>query len=382
VNQVQGRASLLRLCLLVVLVCGLLWGGQAGTTLASGKSSDMKFSYKQTNLVSDLPGMAAVTDPNLVNPWGITASPTSPFWVSDNGKGVSTLYNGAGQPLPLVVTIPPPMGSTDTAAPTGVVFNGTTDFTVSAASKMGPARFIFATEDGTISGWNPTVDPTHAILAVDNSASGAVYKGLALANDGTRNLLYAANFHAGMIDVFDTHFAPVHLAGSFSDPAIPAGYAPFNIQNLGGKLYVTYAKQDADKKDDVPGQGRGFVDVYNTNGTLQARLIQHGQLNAPWGLAMAPDNFGKFSHALLVGNFGNGRINAYDPASGRYLGHLRDAQGKAMTISGLWGLMFGNGASAGSTHTLFFTAGIDDEAHGLFGAIDLVVGDGDNDGDD
>ena len=331
--------------------------------------------YQQTNLVSDLPGVAAVTDPHLVNAWGMSHSPTSPWWISDNGTGVLTLYNGSGTPFPpgspLVVTIPPPLGSPagTLATPTGNVFNSTSGFVVTKSGVSGRAIFLFATEDGTISGWSPAVDPTNAILAVDKSASGAVYKGLALGSNSSGDFLFATNFHNGTVDVFDTHFAPASLAGSFADPSIPAGFAPFGIANLGGRLYVTYAKQNAARHDDVAGPANGFVNIFDTNGNLIRRLVTRGRLNSPWGLAFAPANFGQFSNDLLVGDFGDGRINVVDPHTGDFLGQLRDRDNRAITIDGLWGLAFGNGANAGPTDTLFFTAGIDDEAHGLFGSL-------------
>ncbi len=339
---------------------------QGGAVQAASSSSN---SYQRTSLVSDLPGVARVTDPHLVNPWGLSASPTGPFWVSDNGTGLATIYDGHGTPSSLVVTVPPPAGSSGTAAPTGNVFNPTSDFVVMQGGTSGPSQFIFATEDGTISGWNPAVNPTMAVLAVDNSASGAVYKGLALGSNARGNFLFAANFHAGTVDVFDAHFTPATLAGSFHDPALPAGYAPFNIANIGGQLFVTYAVQDADKHDDVPGSGHGFIDVFDTNGNLVRRFTSHGPLNSPWGLALAPADFGKFSGDLLVGNFGDGRINAFDPTSGAFLGTLRDREGNPIAIPGLWALRFGNGGQAGDPHTLFFTAGIVHEQHGLFGSL-------------
>lgn len=334
--------------------------------------------YQQTNLVSDVPGVARVTDPHLVNAWGIVHSATSPFWISDNGTGVSTLYNGAGTPFPpaapLVVTIPPPGDSPagTTAAPTGVVFNGTTGFVVSVRTPTGltsgVAPFIFATEDGTIAGWSPAVDLHHAILAVDKSP-GAVYKGLAIGNNASGTFLYATNFRAGTVDVFDAHFHQVTQPGSFTDPNLLPGYAPFGIANLGGNLYVTYALQNVAKHDDVAGPAHGFVDIYDTNGNLIQRLVTRGRLNSPWGLAMAPATFGRFSNDLLVGNFGDGRINAVDPASGDFLGQLRDANNNPITIDGLWGLDFGNDATAGPKTTLFFTAGLNGEADGLFGSL-------------
>jgi uncharacterized protein (TIGR03118 family) len=334
--------------------------------------------YQVHKLVSDIVGFADYSDPNLKNPWGISSGPTSPFWISDNHAGVVTLYNGNGQPFPvvspLVVTVPPPSGGTPPSAPTGQVFNGNlASFKINGTA----ASFIFATEDGTISGWN-SGSGTNAIRTVDNSASGAVYKGLAIGNNGTSDFLYAANFHAGTIDVFDSLFAPTTLAGNFTDPNLPSGFAPFNIQNLGGKLYVTYAKQDATEHDDVPGPGNGFVNVFDLNGNLFNRLISNGALNSPWGLALAPTNFGDFSNTLLVGNFGDGLINAFDPGTGAFLGQIQDAWRTPIVIKGLWGLKFGNGGNGGDSHTLYFTAGIPGpspgavEDHGLFGSIKPV----------
>jgi uncharacterized protein (TIGR03118 family) len=323
--------------------------------------------HLQTNLVSDVPGVASQTDSNLANPWGIASSATSPFWVADNHTGLSTLYNTSGTPQSLVVTVPPAAGGTQ-GSPTGIVFNGSTDFQVSAGS---PARFIFATEDGTISGW---ASGTAAILKVDKSASEAIYKGLAIGNNGTSNFLYAANFHENKIDVFDAAFASATLGGSFGDPTIPAGYAPFNIQNIGGVLYVTYALQDADAEDDVPGLGHGFINKFDLNGNFIARFASRGTLNSPWGMAVAPAGFGGFANALLVGNFGDGRINAFNPATGAFLGQLADdSGGQAISIEGLWGLKFGNGGNGGDANTLYFAAGIagpdELEDHGLFGSI-------------
>jgi uncharacterized protein (TIGR03118 family) len=323
--------------------------------------------YIQRNLVSDIPGLASITDTNLVNPWGIAASATSPFWVSDNHSGLSTLYNSTGAVQKVVVTVPAAAGGTGPGSPTGIIFNSTTDFVVTSSTSNAPAKFIFATEDGTISGW---ASGTNAVLKAHNSSAKAVYKGLASGTAGSSNYLYAANFYAGTIDVFDGNFAPATLAGSFSDPSVPAGFTPFNVQNLGGKLYVTYAKQDDDKEDDVGGPGNGFVNIFDTNGNLQKRLISNGVLNSPWGLAIAPSGFGLFAGELLVGNFGDGQINAFDPETGLYIGSIKDPAGKPISIQGLWGLKFGNG---GNTNTLYFTAGIAGagsvEDHGLFGSI-------------
>jgi len=339
-------------------------------------------SYLRTNLVSDIPGVANFSDPNLVNAWGIVnAGATGPIWIANNGTGTSTVYTGDGVAFPtaspIVVTIPaPPNSPADAvAAPTGIVFNSTTSFVVSSGGKVGPSRFIFATEDGTISGWNSAVDPTHAILVVNHSSPGprtrhnergAVYKGLAIGNNGSGDFLYATNFRKGVVEMYDAQF---QLVKSFTDSGIPSGFAPFGIRKINDKLFVTYAKQDAKRHDDVKGEGNGFIDIFDLNGNLQTQFAAHGKLDSPWGLDVAPMNFGQFSGALLVGNFGDGRINAFSQGTGEFLGQLQDTFGNPMTINGLWGLSFGNGANQASTMTLFFTAGIGDEDHGLFGSI-------------
>jgi uncharacterized protein (TIGR03118 family) len=325
--------------------------------------------YRQTNLVSDLPGLAQLTDPDLVNPWGLAAGPTTPAWVADNGTDKATIYPGFvnGSPITkagLVVNIPG-------GAPTGQVFNPTAGFVVRSDDASGPARFIFDSEAGLVTGWNPGVPPPAPSTQAQVGAGvpDAIYKGLAIASTPAGTFLYAADFHHARIDVFDQGFNLVQLSGSFTDPEIPPGFAPFNVQELGGRLYVAYAKQDAEAEDEVAGPALGFVDVYSTSGQLLRHLIEHGQLNAPWGLVLAPAaGFGRFSGALLVGNFGNGRINAYNPSTGEFLGRLRHEDGSPIEIEGLWALRFGNGVT-GDPSTLLFTAGIDDEAHGLFGAI-------------
>lgn len=337
------------------------------TPAAGGRAN----AYQQTNLVSDpMSGITAEhTDANLVNSWGIAMAPYRRAWVADNGTGVATMYNGEGQRSSRVVTIPSPAGGDTKSAPTGVVFNGSSRFVVSNDTDSGPSRFIFATEDGTIAGWSPDVDDTHAFLAVDNSANHAIYKGIALAGNGNDLFLYATDFHNGRVDVFDKEFGQMP-PGGFTDPDIPDGYAPFGIQYLNGNLYVTYALQDADKEDDVPGQGHGFIDIFDPDGNLIKRFASRGALNSPWGLAISPANFGKFSDSLLVGNFGDGRINAYDLRTHRRLGRLKDANGDPIEIEGLWGLAFGNGVEKQNTNTLFFAAGPGDEMHGLYGRID------------
>ena len=350
------RTSWIATCLAVVLLVPVLAAGQH---------------YIQTNLVSDVPGAAASTDPDLVNAWGMSRSGTSPWWVSDNGTGKATLYNGAGVKQGLVVTIAPPPGGSDPATPTGQVFNATgSGFVVSkmvaGVQKSGTSRFIFATEDGTISGWSPTVDGTHSLIAVDNSAT-AIYKGLAILTLSGTTRLYAANFKAGTVDVFDTDWQPV-TSVTFADPTLPPGYAPFNVQALGTSLFISYAKVGV-LPDEQHGKGFGFVDEFDFNGVL-IRHFQHGPwLNAPWGMASAPaSGFGEFSGALLVGNFGSGQIVAYDRNSGEFLGFLHGARGP-LTIDGLWGLAFGNAGSDGLPTELFFTAGPNDENDGLFGKL-------------
>ena len=307
--------------------------------------------------------MADVTDPNLVNPWGISESSTSPFWISDNGTGLTTLYNTSGAIIPLVVTVAPPMGQTSPSAPSGQVYNNTPAF---ALANGKPATFIFVTEDGTLSAWN---SGTTTELIADHSGNGAVYKGIALGANASGPLLYVANLNAGTVEVFDGKFSAVKTEGTFTDPNLPAGYAPFNIANLNGQLYVAYAVQDAMKHDDVAGAGNGIVDTFDMDGNFLLRLISNGPLNSPWGMVMAPAGFGAFGGALLVGNFGDGWINAFDPKAGAMLGSLQDVRGNVIAIDGLWGLIFGNGGSGGDANTLYFTAGPDMEAHGLFGSL-------------
>lgn len=370
VQPLTSRLPLFRFA--TVLAAGAL--GLASTSAFAGH-------YQQTNLVSDVPGLAAVTHLPLVNPWGLSRSATSPWWVADNGAGVSTLYNGAGTPLGLVVTVPVGIGGTPPSTPTGTVFNGTSDFQVGPGQ---PARFLFVTEDGTISGWNPAANPTNAILKVDWSGS-AVFKGATLGQMGGANVLYVANFRGGMVNVFDAKFNPVSLpAGAFWDRHLPKGYAPFNVQNINGMIFVAFAKQDDLKHDEIAGPGRGFVDAFDASGVLLMRLQSGHWMNAPWGVALAPADFGKLSNRLLIGNFGSGKIASFDASTGHFRGILREAHHLPLKIDGLWALSFGNGASAGPANTLYFTAGIDDEAHGLFGAITPVVdpNDGDQDEDD
>ena len=367
----------------------------------SATAGDKTDGFLVTFLVSDLSNFSppATLDPSLVNPWGLTTSSTSPFWVSDNNAGVATLYNTSGTKQGLTVSIPNPVdpcGAVGT--PTGTVFNitivGTTGgFNIPPKTPTAPARFLFATEDGTIVGWNPAVNPagcagqagTFGIIAVDNSGNnftnpdpasqtGAVYKGLAIATDSSgRTLLYATNFRAGKVDVFGPDFLPPFPAlpaGAFTDPSLPDGYAPFNIVEIGGKLVVTYAKQNATRHDDVAGQSHGFVNIFNLDGSGLQRFAQRVQLNSPWGVALAPASFGEFAGDLLIGNFGNGHINAFDLAKGRFINKVRDPFGQAIVIDGLWSLRVGSGnANGGAADKVYFTAGPFGETHGLFGSL-------------
>ncbi len=332
---------------------------QAAPNQVSGASKTNLPGYTQTNIVSDQPGQAALTDPNLVNAWGMSHGPNTPVWVSDNGTNKSTLYTGANGVAPpsivgLVVSIPG-------GAPTGQVFNDTTGFDLPGTTT--PARFMFASEDGDITVWN---GGTAAVIA--KHVDGAVYKGLGLAHSPFGPLLLAADFTGGVVDVFDSSFTKLDVPLLFHDPNLPKGYGPFNVTELGGKVYVTYAKIDPVTGDDVAGPGRGFVDVYTNYGALISRLVSHGALNSPWGLAIAPADFGRFSNDLLVGNFGNGRINVYDPTTGHFLGALSTSAGNPIVIDGLWALIVGDPA-AGGTDSVWFSAGPDDEQHGLVGLL-------------
>ena len=377
-----------------------------GATVANADDGDFKGhhnKYAVTPLVSDIPGDAAVLDPVLQNAWGVAFTPGgSPFWVNDNATGCSTLYGGDGAIVPLQVAIPLPGNIIPSSAchtidpknppkitpagPSGIVWTPSAAFLVPGTKS--PATFIFATEDGTLSAWTlGLTPPDHAVLAADNSASpnaasGAVYKGLVAGVNVKGVFLFATNFRAGTIDVFgptgpDGLFTPATTDGNFKDPGIPAGYAPFGIANIGGDLYVTYAKQNAQKHDDVAGPGHGFVDVFDTDGHLLRRLASRGPLDSPWGVARASYAFGRFSGDILVGNFGNGRINVFDE-DGRFIDELDDKDGKTLVIDKLWTLTLGGGLKSKSD-TLYFTAGPAGETHGLFGTIAPVPDPSDND---
>ncbi len=354
--------------------------------------------YVVTKLVSDLKNVAKVQDPVLQNAWGVAFSPAgSPFWVADNATGCSTLYAGDGtKVVALQVSIPlpgnmvpstacqtvDPKNPPTNAAPTGIIWNPSSAFVVPGTQLQ--AAFIFDTEDGTLSAWAGgfTPNPNNAVIAVDNSANGAVYKGLAFGVNVHGAFLFATNFNAGTIDVFgpngpDGLFTPATTDGGFTDPKIPTGFAPFGIENINGDLFVTYAKQNAEKHDDVAGPGNGFVDVFDTNGHFLRRFASRGSLNSPWGVARASFAFGRFSGDILVGNFGNGKINVFD-SRGRFIDELDRPNGKPVIIDGLWKLTSGGGRTS-SSDTLYFTAGPNDEKDGLFGTITPVSGKGDDD---
>jgi uncharacterized protein (TIGR03118 family) len=341
--------------------------------------------YARTDLTANsasVSAKAANIDANLLNAWGLSRATTSPWWISDNGAGVSTLSDGAGvpqpttTPQPLVVTIPlpPPDNSSGaattsegkTSTPTGTVFNYTSDFEVAPGKK---AIFLFVTEDGTISGWNPTVKPTEAVIKVNRSGK-AVYKGCTLVQTEFGTFLYVTNFKSGRIEVYDSKFQRVHaLDHSFRNGHLPHDFVPFNIQNIGGSIVVTFAKREPGSNDEEHGPGLGFVAIFDPFGQLIRRLDHGPFLNAPWGVALAPSDFGAFSHRLLIGNFGDGTIHAFNVVSGDFEGTLLDAGGQSLTVDGLWALSFGSNGPSGSAIELYFTAGPNDENDGLFGKI-------------
>jgi len=331
--------------------------------------------FAATNLVSDLPAANmlyanANADPTLVDAWGVAFNPRAFVWVANRASSTSTLYDGAGVPQSLVVSIPP--GLAGAARPTGIVFNGHPDFMVTANGKSGASAFIFAGLAGTLSGWSPDVDQTHAVLAFDGGSSGAVYTGLALASRGASDFLYAADFRHARVDMFDANFSKVASAGGFVDQGLPAGYAPYGIQAIGGLVYVSYARPDAQTGVAVAGAGQGAVDVFDTAGNLVRQLVPPGgALDAPWGMAMAPAAFGAFGNALLVANVGDGKINAFDASTGALMGTLSMADGNPIAVDGLHGIAFGNGIGDQSPTTLFFAAGPGAGTHGVYGRIDI-----------
>jgi uncharacterized protein (TIGR03118 family) len=361
--------------LVLLSACG---GGTAATGGASGYGGGSGTApaisgYAMSKLVSDGQLAASLTDISLIDPRGIAIGPAAPAWVTNRGTHTSTIYNGIGQTQLAAVTIPAgPQGAAD---PTGIVYNGSSDFVITEGGKSAAATFIFDGEGGTICGWAAGVDSQQAIVMYDDGTGAAVYKGLAIATDGSGTTrLYATDFHNNKVDVFGGSFAKTATTGGFADATLPAGYAPFGIRALTVQnqtlIYVTYAKQDAAAHDDVAGAGLGLVDVFDTQGTLKSHLIAAGgTLNAPWGIALAPAGFGTLSSELLIGNAGDGRINAYDPATGAFIAALSDSSGTPIAISGLWGIAFGNGGQSQPTTTLFFAAAPDNEA-GLYGRID------------
>jgi uncharacterized protein (TIGR03118 family) len=394
------RSTLVTSALAAVLVATYLvtnpaakQGGYAETDLVTNKS-----------MLTDKNGIvhvAPVVDPNLLNPWGVAESSGSPFWISDNNAGVATLYNVPGSTPntasinPLVVRIPTPVAPSG-GAPTGTVFNTASPaFEISGVDKTGapakaPAVFLFATEDGTIVGWNPGVGlsssdfngpnglSTQGVIAVDNSGNnftnpdpsaqtGAVYKGLAIAPDANGvPHLYATNFRSGLVEIYNANFMGVT---TFTDPKLPDSYAPFNIVPINGELFVAFAVQDAAKHDPVAGQGHGIVDMFTLDGQMHDRFAQHGQLNSPWGMALTPSNFGELGGTLWIGNFGDGRINAFELDSGKFVSKVRQSPGQEIVIDGLWTIRFGNGGNGGAMNTLYFTAGPNAEKDGLFGSL-------------
>ncbi len=364
----------------VAAVTAAALSAAAGVAMPAGATAGPAAgnNYLQTNLISDTPGQgAALVDPGMRNPWGLAYSATSPLWVSDNNSGLAGIYSinvGGTSATKAGFTVTVPGGRTSTSdgsSPTGQIFNGTSGFVVTSASGSGPAAFIFDSESGQISGWNPAADPISAggsTGTLEFSSPTAVYKGLAIATTDQGTYLYAANFQSGHVNVFNSSWQQTSLLGNFSDPSLPGDYAPFGIREINGLLYVTFAKQDAAKHDDVAGPGHGFVDIFTTNGLLVKRLASHGTLDSPWGLAEAPASFGAFAGDLLIGNFRNGRISAFSPISGRFQGLLLNAQHQPISIDGLWGLGFGTASMAG-TGTLIFSAGPNGEQNGLIGSI-------------
>ena len=370
-----ARATWRGLSVAAIVSAGALAVGALGAAPAGAAAHPS--AYRQINLVSDQAGKANLTDSDLVNAWGLAASPGtnaspgSPLWVSDNGSDKATLYAGASatsvSKVPLTVNV-------TGAAPTGQVFNGDGSAFVVKDNQgnSGSALFIFDTENGTIDGWAPNVGgpapSTVTEVARDNGAN-AVYKGLAVAQVNGKSFLYATNFRSGRVEAYDSTFTPVQMPGGlFVDRGLPTGYGPFGIAEIKGKLYVSFAKQNATLHDDVAGSGHGFVDVFTNNGKFVRRLVSRGALDSPWGMALAPASFGQFGGDLLVGNFGNGLINVYNPGNGAHLGVLRKSNGVPIQIDGLWGLMFGNG-NAAKTGELVFSAGPSEESHGLLGKI-------------
>jgi uncharacterized protein (TIGR03118 family) len=353
--------------------------------------------FVETPLVSNIPGLAPNTDPKLINPWGFIETPAGQFRVAANGSGRGILFDAQGDKSGADIKIPTPAGSpaNTTSAPNGVVSNTTSDFVITINGKSAPATLLFSTEDGTIAGWNPSLSPTRAVIAADQSGNGAVYKLLAMGSAGGANYLYATNFHNGTVDVFDKDFAlHTFFAGQFTDPNPVAGFAPFGVKDVDGTLFVTYAKQDDAKHDDVAGPGNGFIDEFTTDGHFITRFASGTAaggtltaLNSPIGATLAPASFGDFGGDLLIGNFGDSHVSAFDPKTGQFIDQLRDTHGQPLVLTagitgaggntkGLWGIGFGNGQGGAGTQTLFFADGPNDESDGVFGAVTVAGRDG------
>jgi uncharacterized protein (TIGR03118 family) len=364
----------------LITACGGGYGGGDSNPTptppapAPGGNTNPSSAFSMTPLISDGSVSAQKTDANLKNPWGIVFAPGSPMWVANNGTQTATLYDGTGNPSALIVSLP--AGMNGDADATGIVVNPTTDFAITNGTATAAARFIFDGEGGTIIGWAQSVDSTHGIIAYDDGAGGAVYKGLAVATANNATLLYATDFKNGKVDVFDKTFQKITVPGGFTDPTLPANYAPFGIQavTIGGtvQLVVTYAQKLAGSDDNANGAGLGLVNTFDTQGTLLKHLVATGaQLNAPWGVAIAPANFGNLSNALLIGNFGDGVINGFDASTGAFIDSIKNSAGTPIANPGLWGMAFGNDARNQPGSTLFFAAGIANEVDGLYGRIDL-----------
>jgi uncharacterized protein (TIGR03118 family) len=359
------NTQFLKQLFITCVTASALGSGAAGAVVSTNAG------YTELDIVSDNDTNVLQNDPRLLNPWGIVVSPSA-IWVNDNHSGLITTYSSLGKTGKTTINVPAPGGGA--GAPTGLALNNSlTNFMLTNGAVVGPATYLMSTEDGTLVAWNGKVNGSNAVIKVDNSGASANYKGLAIARDtnGVPNI-YAANFHSGSIDQYDSQF---NFVQSFTDTTLPAHFVPFNIRTIRGRLFVTFAfKQNPDDGDDTPGAGNGFIDIFDTDGTLLRRFAEQGALNSPWGMAIAPKNFGKFSHALLVGNFGDGRINAYDLLTGKRLGNLTRPNGDDIQIEGLWGLTFEkdeieNQESNFIAQRLYFTAGKNGEADGLLGIL-------------
>jgi uncharacterized protein (TIGR03118 family) len=369
--RVITRKTILIAAASATLAIGLAVGLTACGGGDGHSSPPPQTTFNETLLDSDGSVIATQANPNLQNAWGVTFNPTATMWVSDNNTQKSSLFDGNGNAQSLIVSIP--AGANGPASPTGIIFNPTTDFVISSNGASSKAVFIWATEAGTIAAWSPNVLPTEAVTAFDDAAGGANYKGVTMVTVNGQNMLYATDFHNAKVDMFNAQFAKIQPAGQFTDPTLPVGFAPFGIQHLGNSVFVTYAQQNAAKTAQVVGAGLGILDEYDLSGNFVRRVVNNGGvLDAPWGMVLAPSNFGPLSGLMLVGNFGSGQIEAYNPTSGQDMGSLTLSNGQPFLQKGLWGLSFGNGVGTQSTNTLFFAAG-PTATTGLFGRIDTVT---------